>query len=173
MTPPVRPLASALPASYNLPMLIKIVGTNGPVTLWSSIETNVAIICASLPALHPLLTRLFPRLASSVMNRSRSRSKSGSQSEPGPPLGTPSGSSGDRDSHRLDGRTIGVSDTETGGQGPDSDSGTGGEEINAGRECAMAGADGVDEAIAQAEEEEDWGERLRKKRWRREIEAQT
>lgn len=70
---------------------------------------------------------------------------------------------------------MGVSDR-AGGESPGPDHGAGREEIKAGMERTMderrAGAGGMDEAIEQAEEEEDWGEKLRKKRWRREMEAQ-
>ncbi|OCL10124.1 hypothetical protein AOQ84DRAFT_289897, partial [Glonium stellatum] len=37
---------------------------NPPAATWSSIETNVGLICACLPALRPLLSRLFPRVFS-------------------------------------------------------------------------------------------------------------
>ncbi|RLM00667.1 hypothetical protein CFD26_108692 [Aspergillus turcosus] len=37
---------------------------NGPAAAWSSIEANIAIICACLPSLQPLLSRICPRLLS-------------------------------------------------------------------------------------------------------------
>ncbi|RHZ46945.1 uncharacterized protein CDV56_102134 [Aspergillus thermomutatus] len=37
---------------------------NGPAATWSSIEANIAIICACLPPLRPLLTRISPCLLS-------------------------------------------------------------------------------------------------------------
>ncbi|RDW93166.1 uncharacterized protein DSM5745_00488 [Aspergillus mulundensis] len=44
---------------------------------WSAVECNVGIICACLPTLRPLISRMIPRLLSSDHNpRSRSRAKS-------------------------------------------------------------------------------------------------
>ncbi|KAL4991621.1 hypothetical protein BDW68DRAFT_198392 [Aspergillus falconensis] len=44
---------------------------------WSAVECNVGIICACLPTLRPLVSRLIPQLLSSHTNpRSRSKSKS-------------------------------------------------------------------------------------------------
>jgi hypothetical protein len=37
---------------------------NYPVSLWSTVEINVGIICASMPTLRLILVRIFPRLAS-------------------------------------------------------------------------------------------------------------
>jgi len=58
---------------------------NTDTSLWSMIECSVAVICASLPALRPLLSRLSPRLfgtmssqrndKGSSSNNSRSRTK--------------------------------------------------------------------------------------------------
>jgi hypothetical protein len=39
---------------------------NTDTSLWSMIECSVAVICASLPALRPLLTKLSPRLFGSI-----------------------------------------------------------------------------------------------------------
>src|SRR5438045_9599849 len=36
------------------------------IDIWSIVETNVSIICASLPALKPLLAHIFPRLVAST-----------------------------------------------------------------------------------------------------------
>ncbi|KAL4812801.1 hypothetical protein BDW67DRAFT_193222 [Aspergillus spinulosporus] len=44
---------------------------------WSAVECNVGIICACLPTLRPLISRMIPQLLSSYNNpRSRSKSKS-------------------------------------------------------------------------------------------------
>jgi len=40
--------------------------------IWSGIEINVAIACASLPALKPLIAKLIPGLLSTVSTRDRS-----------------------------------------------------------------------------------------------------
>lgn len=40
---------------------------NPPAATWSSIETNVGLICACLPALRPLLSQLFPRVFPSTL----------------------------------------------------------------------------------------------------------
>lgn len=40
--------------------------------MWSFIEMNMGIICACLPTLQPLVSRMFPRLASSS-NQTRAR----------------------------------------------------------------------------------------------------
>ncbi|KAF7167865.1 hypothetical protein CNMCM6106_003259 [Aspergillus hiratsukae] len=37
---------------------------NGPAATWSSIEADIAIVCACLPSLQPLLSRICPRLLS-------------------------------------------------------------------------------------------------------------
>lgn len=42
----------------SVPSLI-IAGTNAYAAVWSSLEANVSIICACLPPLHPLISRVF------------------------------------------------------------------------------------------------------------------
>lgn len=41
-----------------------------PIGMWTNLEVSVAIICASLPALRPLITKLFPGYFSSMSNPS-------------------------------------------------------------------------------------------------------
>ncbi|KAH8894656.1 hypothetical protein GQ53DRAFT_744746 [Thozetella sp. PMI_491] len=43
------------------------------IAIWSNIEINIAIICASVPALKPLVTKIFPKLLGSSF-RSKDRS---------------------------------------------------------------------------------------------------
>jgi hypothetical protein len=43
-------------------------GANTEAAMWSSIEVNTGIVCASLPTIKPVISRIFPRLLSS--NRS-------------------------------------------------------------------------------------------------------
>src|SRR5262245_9490502 len=53
--------------------------------MWSSIEINVAIICASVPALKALAVKAFPRFLLSSFSRSKqshSNSNSGNSSRP-------------------------------------------------------------------------------------------
>jgi hypothetical protein len=62
--------------------------TNGPATIWSALETNVAIICSCLPALHPLLVRILHRVLPRRLlswSKSRSRSRSEEADGEGPP----------------------------------------------------------------------------------------
>jgi hypothetical protein len=40
--------------------------------IWSGIEINVAIACASLPALKPLISKILPGLLSNLSSRNRS-----------------------------------------------------------------------------------------------------
>ena len=42
------------------------------IAIWSGIEINVAIACASLPALKPLISRLVPGILSSIGSRNKS-----------------------------------------------------------------------------------------------------
>jgi hypothetical protein len=42
------------------------------IAIWSGIEINVAIACASLPALKPLISRLAPGIFSSIGSRNKS-----------------------------------------------------------------------------------------------------
>lgn len=46
------------------------------IALWSSLEINVAIVCASVPALKPLFVKVFPRLISSFSDSAK-RSRTG------------------------------------------------------------------------------------------------
>jgi hypothetical protein len=41
-----------------------------PLTIWSSLESTIAIICASLPALRPLVSKAFPKFFSTLSNHS-------------------------------------------------------------------------------------------------------
>jgi hypothetical protein len=45
-----------------------LTGTNVAAGYWSGIESNLSIICASLPTLRPLLSRFFPQLMASSAN---------------------------------------------------------------------------------------------------------
>ncbi|PYI02081.1 hypothetical protein BO78DRAFT_352311, partial [Aspergillus sclerotiicarbonarius CBS 121057] len=64
-----------------LTTLIKLIRTpdftegNGLAATWSFVEANVAIICACLPPLRPLLIRFFPHLMPSRMRSSYNREK--------------------------------------------------------------------------------------------------
>jgi hypothetical protein len=42
------------------------------IAIWSGIEINVAIACASLPALKPLISRLVPGILPSIGSRNKS-----------------------------------------------------------------------------------------------------
>ncbi|KAH7110956.1 hypothetical protein EDB81DRAFT_671724 [Dactylonectria macrodidyma] len=54
------------------------------IALWSGLEINIAIVCASVPALKPLFVRAFPRLISSFTDSSkRSRRPTHNQSTHG------------------------------------------------------------------------------------------
>lgn len=46
------------------------------IALWSGLEINIAIICASVPALKPLFVKAFPKFISSLADSSK-RSKPG------------------------------------------------------------------------------------------------
>lgn len=48
-------------------------GDNVGAATWSAVECNVAIICASLPSLRPLLSRLLPRLFSHLSSAQKSK----------------------------------------------------------------------------------------------------
>ncbi|KEY73893.1 hypothetical protein S7711_06101 [Stachybotrys chartarum IBT 7711] len=41
------------------------------IALWSGLECNIAIICASIPSLNPLLSRIFPSIIASLSGSSR------------------------------------------------------------------------------------------------------
>jgi hypothetical protein len=47
--------------------------------IWSGIEINVAIACASLPALKPLISKVLPRLLSTTDSKNLSGNKLGSR----------------------------------------------------------------------------------------------
>ena len=47
-------------------MLISVTGDNFDAAAWSTVESNVGIICASLPTLKPLISRLFPHFLTSA-----------------------------------------------------------------------------------------------------------
>ncbi|KAL5374832.1 hypothetical protein DPSP01_011668 [Paraphaeosphaeria sporulosa] len=49
---------------------------NPPAATWSSIETNVGIICSCLPCLRPLVTRYLPGVFSNTSSRSEQSGKS-------------------------------------------------------------------------------------------------
>ena len=180
-----------LPITPTLSTPLTKPGTNGPTALWSSIETNVAIICASLPALYPLLTRLFPRLIPSSL---RSKSKSKSKSSGAPSDISLAGVSGifreDGAGYRADvvgGAGVGVDgDGEVEVDGVDG--GEDGEGIKVVREVRLdsgdedrgevdggpegGGEEQMGDAVEQVEEWElEWRERLERKRRRREEEA--
>lgn len=67
---PVRPflpvaLFSLSPSTSTNTNTNKLPDSNVDAAYWTAAECNVAIICASLPFLRPLISRLFPRLLSS------------------------------------------------------------------------------------------------------------
>ena len=43
---------------------------NLPVTIWSTVEINVGIICACMPSLRVLLVRIFPKILGTTRNTS-------------------------------------------------------------------------------------------------------
>lgn len=49
-------------------------------TVWTSIEASLAIICASIPTLKPLISRYLPNLGAATIHSSRETSKDGSPS---------------------------------------------------------------------------------------------
>lgn len=55
---------------------------NLPVSLWSTIEINVGIICACMPTLRLLLLRMFPKLSTTYRNASGYYNATGSRSKP-------------------------------------------------------------------------------------------
>ena len=61
-----------LSVGSNSTVVSHIVGDNAAIGMWSSIEMNMGIICACLPPLRPLVTRMFPLLMPSI---SRSKEK--------------------------------------------------------------------------------------------------
>jgi len=65
---------------------------NAPAAIWSSIEVNVAIICACLATLKPLLTRYAPKILGATLSISEATrvSEGGSVSMPTQPLSTAS-----------------------------------------------------------------------------------
>jgi hypothetical protein len=62
-------LVSLLFPSATILLTLVGVGHNVDIAIWSNIEVNVGIICASLPAIKPVVSRFFPHLLSS--NRSK------------------------------------------------------------------------------------------------------
>ncbi|KKK12094.1 hypothetical protein AOCH_000035 [Aspergillus ochraceoroseus] len=51
-------------------MFVFALDDNGPAATWSFVESNVALVCASLPVLRPLLVRVFPHLMLSRIRNS-------------------------------------------------------------------------------------------------------
>jgi hypothetical protein len=49
---------------------------NPPAATWSSVETNIGIICSCLPCLRPLVTRYMPGVFASTTSRSKQSSGS-------------------------------------------------------------------------------------------------
>jgi hypothetical protein len=49
--------------------------------IWSGIEINVAIACASLPALKPLISKILPGLLSNLSSKNRSNMNALSENE--------------------------------------------------------------------------------------------
>ena len=45
--------------------------------IWSGIEINVAIACASLPAIKPLISKVFPGLLSTIGSKNKSNMNTG------------------------------------------------------------------------------------------------
>ncbi|KAF9885039.1 hypothetical protein FE257_000770 [Aspergillus nanangensis] len=61
---------------------------NGPIAIWSQIEVNMGIICACLPPLQSLVTRLFPRILASKSRSQRHYINRSSHENPRPTGGT-------------------------------------------------------------------------------------
>lgn len=55
-------------------MLTSFTARGVQIAIWSGLECNIAIICACIPALRPLLGRLMPGLINSTGTRSGQRS---------------------------------------------------------------------------------------------------
>ncbi|KAL4921784.1 hypothetical protein BDW62DRAFT_207984 [Aspergillus aurantiobrunneus] len=63
--------ATSVARLYSLAQLES--GHNGFVAIWSFVETNVAIVCASLPTFRQLILRIFPRILPLSVRKSSSR----------------------------------------------------------------------------------------------------
>ncbi|EKG19959.1 hypothetical protein MPH_02787 [Macrophomina phaseolina MS6] len=66
-----------LQSIYNVSYSHDITYDNVGAALWSAVEINTAIICASLPTFKAVLNRIFPRLLASTRSTSRHRSRTG------------------------------------------------------------------------------------------------
>ena len=54
-------------------VLTFVVGATWDVDIWASIEVNIGLICASAPALKPLIRKILPNLFASRAERSSGR----------------------------------------------------------------------------------------------------
>lgn len=70
------------------------------IALYTAVELNVAIICASLPANKALIQRIFPRLLSSARGRSTNGARTGYANMDGSTIATVGGS-GLESGHKL------------------------------------------------------------------------
>ncbi|KAJ5895338.1 hypothetical protein N7495_007029 [Penicillium taxi] len=60
--PPLISLQLPIPQKLSIMALFAVGNDNTNAARWSTIECNVAIICADLPSLRPLLSKLLPRI---------------------------------------------------------------------------------------------------------------
>lgn len=89
---------------------------NAPAAIWSCVEVNVAIICASLATLKPLLVRYAPRVLSATLsiNEATRASKNGSAAAATPEPGSAVSPTGPRPGGAVFGSfTFGMDDQET------------------------------------------------------------
>ena len=82
---------------YGPPLLLLIheltqyIGDNSDAAIWSNIEANVGIICACLPTIKPIISRVFPHLLGSTRSRGGTHpSHHASLFQPANPFGIPS-----------------------------------------------------------------------------------
>ncbi|EOD50841.1 putative pth11-like integral membrane protein [Neofusicoccum parvum UCRNP2] len=64
-----------LQSIYNVSYSTDITYDNVGAALWSAVEINTAIICASLPTFKAVVNRIFPRLLATTQNSTRHRSR--------------------------------------------------------------------------------------------------
>lgn len=63
--------------------MVVVPGHNGLVAIWSFVEANVAIVCASLPTFRQLILHVFPRILPSTARKDYSRRSEKTLRDPG------------------------------------------------------------------------------------------
>lgn len=80
----LQPYSLPLPVSSSNSTTNRVVpGHNGLVAIWSFVEANVALVCASLPTFRQLILHVFPRLLPSSARKSYSRRSEKGLQDPG------------------------------------------------------------------------------------------